>query len=111
MTRYTTKGITVMQARSEVLPAAVCASQLRPSQPGAVPDIGAARATSLNSRAVTRLPGAQRPTAGGFAVGRLHDWTGPNRHNVYVHCAACGKIFEILKAKGLCFGLNQGDQS
>jgi hypothetical protein len=35
---------------------------------------------------------------------RMHDWTGPTRYNVYVHCAACGKIFEILKAKGMCPG-------
>ena len=34
----------------------------------------------------------------------MHDWTGPNAVNRHVHCAACGKIFEILKAKGNCPG-------
>lgn len=36
---------------------------------------------------------------------RSHDWTGPTRINKYVHCAACGKIFEVLKAKGSCPGM------
>lgn len=36
---------------------------------------------------------------------RLHDWTGPTRYNVYVHCAVCGKIFQIAKAKGSCPGV------
>jgi hypothetical protein len=31
-----------------------------------------------------------------------HDWTGPGRGNVHVHCSRCGKIFEISKAKGEC---------
>lgn len=35
---------------------------------------------------------------------RSHDWTGPCRGHVHVHCANCGKIFEINKAKGYCRG-------
>lgn len=33
-----------------------------------------------------------------------HDWTGPKLWNRHVHCARCGKIFEINKAKGVCTG-------
>lgn len=33
---------------------------------------------------------------------RAHDWTGPTRTNVYVHCVNCEKIFDIGKAKGVC---------
>lgn len=33
---------------------------------------------------------------------RMHDWTGPNRVVKHVHCANCGKLFEINKAKGVC---------
>jgi hypothetical protein len=95
MIEYTTKGLTVM------LPP-------KPTRP--VPDTGAARAADPYSRALKRLPRAQSPEAGGFASGRprSHDWTGPNRTNVYVHCAACGKIFEVLKSKGLCYGSTVG---
>jgi hypothetical protein len=32
----------------------------------------------------------------------MHDWIGPTRTHRYVHCARCGKNFEILKAKGEC---------
>lgn len=33
---------------------------------------------------------------------RSHDWIGPNGVIRHVHCANCGKIFEINKPKGLC---------
>lgn len=33
-----------------------------------------------------------------------HDWTGPTRVYVHVHCKRCLKVFEIGKAKGPCHG-------
>ena len=33
-----------------------------------------------------------------------HDWHGPKGFNRHVHCARCGKIFEVLKSKGICYG-------
>jgi hypothetical protein len=45
-----------------------------------------------------------------MADGRMHDFVGPNRSNVHVHCSVCGKIFEISKAKGYCSGVNPGGQ-
>lgn len=38
--------------------------------------------------------------------GFSHDWTGPDRVNRHVHCARCGKIFEILKDKGECMPIH-----
>jgi hypothetical protein len=36
-----------------------------------------------------------------------HDWTGPDHVNRHVHCSRCGKIFEVLKAKGVCNGKSE----
>lgn len=33
-----------------------------------------------------------------------HDWTGPTKVIRHVHCLKCGKLFEVLKAKGRCEG-------
>lgn len=49
---------------------------------------------------------AQRvPTAADFAAGRVaHDFVGPNRWHMYVHCANCGLIFKPLQGRGPCPG-------
>ena len=39
-----------------------------------------------------------------FPLGTSHDWRGPQGFNRHVHCARCGKIFEVLKSKGICYG-------
>lgn len=41
------------------------------------------------------------PQCNGFTE---HDWTGPTQTNRHVHCARCGKIFEVLKPNGQCTG-------
>lgn len=71
MIEYTPMGLTVMQARGEVLPAAVCAIQLRPSQPGTSRTLELIAPPALHARAMKRLPRALCPAAGGFAAGRL----------------------------------------
>lgn len=44
-----------------------------------------------------------RPEAAGIASGQYeHDWTGVSRWNRHVHCARCGQLFIIGKAKGVC---------
>lgn len=40
-------------------------------------------------------------------TGKSHDWTGISRWNRHVHCANCGKLFQIGKAKGECPGPQQ----
>jgi hypothetical protein len=50
-----------------------------------------------------KAPRKHRPEAAGIASGRYeHDWTGMSRWNCYVHCARCGQLFIIGKAKGVC---------
>lgn len=61
-------GLTVMQARGKVIPDAMCASQLHPSQPGAgCPDTEGARAASFYKSV---SPGAVEKPAGCWH--RLH---------------------------------------
>ena len=45
------------------------------------------------------------PSAADFSEGRVaHDFVGPDRFNVHVHCKNCGLIFKILEARGPCYG-------
>lgn len=57
----------------------------------------------------------QRPSAADFAEGRVrHDWTGPDRWHVYVHCSYCEKIFKVMESHtGPCPGPvpSAGEQS
>lgn len=34
----------------------------------------------------------------------MHDFVGPDRTNVYVHCKNCGLIFKPLQGRGPCPG-------
>jgi len=66
---YTQQGLTVMQARSEVIGGEAVRKLLAGSELHQQPSLAP---LPLYSRAMKRLPRAQSPGAGGFAPGRPH---------------------------------------
>ncbi len=52
-------------------------------------------------------PRNSKPRAAGIARG--HNWVGPNRWHVYVHCSECGRIFSPGKSNvGPCTAPERG---